>query len=36
VLQQVLKLTAVRGLGVLAFLVAPFEDLRTLAAAIFS
>jgi hypothetical protein len=27
VLQQVLELTAVRGLGALAFLVEPFEDL---------
>jgi hypothetical protein len=33
VLQQVLKLTAVRGLGALAFLVEPFEDLVALAAA---
>src|SRR5688572_19962725 len=34
VLQQVLKLTAVRGLGALALLVEPFEDLVALAAAI--
>src|SRR6266542_6314702 len=34
VFQQVLKLTAVRGLGALAFLVEPFEDLVALAAAI--
>jgi hypothetical protein len=34
VLQQVLKLTAVRGLGALAFLVEPFENLVALAAAI--
>ena len=34
VLQQILKLTAVRGLGALAFFVEPFEDLVALAAAI--
>src|SRR4029453_3029900 len=34
VLQQILKLTAIRGLGALAFLVEPFEDLVALAAAI--